>query len=327
MKESDFLQNWHEEKSSYEAWGGFVAEEILSHLRANEIDTTSFLKVPPIPRLKTDASLLDKAFYRKSKKYKNPYDEIEDKVGVRFVVLLLGDIETINKVIVNHPAWEYDACKHFNEDRRRDPLLFTYQSVHFILRPKITFEFGGVYVPAGMPCEVQVRTLLQHAHAELTHDAIYKAKRAIQPEVHRTVAKSMALIETTDDFFGQVSLKLSSGPLEELGVDARLDGMYRSITGNFPSNQKSSIVIWDEFEDLITGDLPSLIESFLARNQFLGEIIVKKYLDNGLYQQSVVLFIYWMLKRKRTRLLKDWPLERVLLDSLATDLGISLENH
>jgi len=326
MTENEFLEKWQQEKSMYEAWGGFVTQEIQTQLSEISIDVESFIKVPAVPRLKADDSLVDKAFYR-NKNYKDPYSEIEDKVGVRFVVLLLSHIDMIGKVIVESSHWEFDACKHFDEDRRRDPLLFTYQSVHFILRPKVEVEFNGICVPVGTPCEVQVRTLLQHAHAELTHDAIYKAKRSVQPEVHRTVAKSMALIETTDDFFGQVSSKLSSGPLEEFDVGVRLDGMYLSLTGAPPANQKSSIVIWDEFEELISRDLPDRIEQFLSKNQFLGDIIKSKYLENGLYQQSVILFIYWMLKRKRTRLLRDWPLDRSLLEPLATDLGISLESY
>jgi len=326
MKESDFLKKWWDERASYEAWGGFVTQEILAQLHDTGVDLRTFLKVPATPRLKADDSLIDKAFYR-SKNYKDPYGEIEDKVGVRFVVLLLKDIEAISKVIIESSHWDFDACKHFDEDRRRDPLLFTYQSVHFILRPKFEAQFDGIRIPVGTPCEVQIRTLLQHAHAELTHDAIYKSKRAVQPEVHRTVAKSMALIETTDDFFGQVSSKLSSGPLEEFGVGARLDGMYQSLTGNPPANQKSSIVIWDEFEGLITEDLPDLIERFISKYSYLGDTITKRYLENGLYHQSVILFIYWMLKRKRTRLLKDWPLDRSLLEPLATDLGISLEDY
>lgn len=327
MNEKEFLEKWREEKPIYKAWGSFVKDKICEELTRADVDLDVFLKVPARPRVKEDTSLVDKAFYRVNKNYKNPYSEIEDKVGLRFVVLLLDDIDLVCSVIKNCTCWDFDECKHFYEERRKDPLLFTYQSVHFILRPREDISVNGVTIPVHIPCEVQVRTLLQHAHAELTHDAIYKAKRTIQPEVHRTVAKSMALIETTDDFFRQVSGSLSRGPLEELGVSQRLNGIYQSFTGQSPANQKSSIVIWDQFEDLITEGLPDAVLSFLESNSHLADTIRDRYMDNGLYQQSIVLFIYWMLKKKRNRFMRDWPLERSLLEPLATDLGISLENY
>jgi ppGpp synthetase/RelA/SpoT-type nucleotidyltranferase len=327
MNEKEFLDKWREEKPIYAAWGSFVKEKINSKLDRAGINLDVFLKVPANPRLKEDKSLVDKAFYRANKYYKDPYVDIEDKVGLRFVVLLLEDIDLVCSVIKECAHWNFDECKHFYEERRKEPLLFTYQSVHFILTPREELSIGSMKIPVNIPCEVQIRTLLQHAHAELTHDTIYKSKKTIQPEVHRTVAKSMALIETTDDFFKEVSLRLTRGPLEELGVAQRLSGIYRSLTGQLPANQKSSIVIWDEFEDLITEDLAGLIEEFLKNNSYLGKKIVERYMENGLYQQSVVLFIYWMLKKKRGRFLRDWPLERSFLEPLATDLGISLERY
>ncbi|TOO37902.1 (p)ppGpp synthetase, partial [Vibrio parahaemolyticus] len=79
--------------------------------------------------------------------------------------------------------------------------------MHYVVRARVDLQVKGLMIKAGTPCEIQVRTLLQHAYAELTHDAVYKAKTVVEPEVHRTVAKSMALIETTDDFFSDVNNK------------------------------------------------------------------------------------------------------------------------
>src|SRR3546814_10997244 len=60
----------------------------------------------------------------------------------------------------------------------------------------------------GTPCEVQLRTLLQHAHSQLTHDTIYKPKTIASSHTKRFVARSMALIETVDDFFVQVMIEI-----------------------------------------------------------------------------------------------------------------------
>jgi ppGpp synthetase/RelA/SpoT-type nucleotidyltranferase len=323
MNETEFKKLWESEKAIYSAWGSYVVNAIKQALEKEEIDLDNFLKSPAKYRLKDDNSLVDKAFYRPEKTYTDPYNQIEDKVGARFIVLLLDDINKICNIIQQISDWTFDACKHFEEDKKNDPLLFTYQSVHYILRPKQEIEVGGIVITKSTPCEIQIRTLLQHAHAELTHDAIYKAKRTVQPEVHRTVAKSMALIETTDDFFKEVTKRLNYGPLQEYSILERLDGLYLSSTDIKPHTQKSSIIIWDEFEQFIDENLVDNIQAMLTKNEFLSETIKKRYIENVFYHQSTILFVYWMLKKKKKRLLADWPFPKEILEPLAVDIGVS----
>lgn len=326
MTEEEFQNQWNIDKPVYEAWGKRVVDEICEQLEKTGRSIDVFLKIPPKHRLKTTQSLIDKAFYRPEKSYQDPYNQIEDKVGTRFVVLLIEDIKLINGIITSSNLWTYDACKHFDEDKEREPLLFTYQSVHFILRPKNALIVDGCNITTNIPCEVQIRTLLQHAHAELTHDAIYKAKRAVQPKVHRTVAKSMALIETTDDFFNEVSLQLNHGPIEELGIVSKLDALYFSSTGIVSKTQKSILTILDEFEDLVNDKLIDSIETYIHQTPEVVEIIKEKYAEGALYKQSTVLLLYWMLKRKRKKLLSQWPFDKRMLVPLANDIGVSMRD-
>lgn len=324
MNESEFKKKWAEEKSVYEAWGKYVLQTIKDSLVEKGKDLDTFLKVPAKHRLKADESIIDKAFYRTDKKYSDPYNQIEDKVGIRFIVLLLENIQDISDIINQHDEWDIDPCKHFEADREQNPLLFTYQSVHYILRPKNELTYENITIPIATPCEVQIRTLLQHAHAELTHDAVYKAKRAVQPKVHRTVAKSMALIETTDDFFSEVTKNLNYGPLEEHQILKGLDSLYFSLTSLHSHNQKSATLIWDAFEQFINDELIDSIQKFVERYPIIPQLIKQKYGENAFYRQSTVLFVYWLLKKKTNRLLEDWPLSTKILDPLANDLGISM---
>jgi ppGpp synthetase/RelA/SpoT-type nucleotidyltranferase len=325
MNKEEFVDQWRADKPIYEAWGKYVVDSICHELEQQGKNLSTFLKIPVSCRLKDDSSLLDKAFYRPGKQYSDPYNQIEDKVGARFVVLLLEDIYTVCTVVQEHDAWEFDACKHFDDEKRADPLLFTYQSVHYILRPKQELIANDIAIPVNIPCELQIRTLLQHAHAELTHDAIYKAKRTVQPGVHRTVAKCMALIETTDELFISATKQLNYGPLQEYGVVERLDGLYLRLTGMRPYNQKSSLVVWDEYERFVDENLVGSIESLLDNPSysFLPDSIKDKYSENIFYQQSTIFFIYWMLKYRKRRLLENWPFQRELLEPMAVDMGVS----
>lgn len=324
MNEYDLREIWELEKPVYQAWGDFVAEEIKNSLKEKGKDLTSFLKVPAVCRIKDTDSLVDKAFYRPEKKYTDPYNDIEDKAGVRFVVLLVNEIKELCSIIEGSQHWDAKSCKHFNKDRKSQPLLFTYQSVHYVLRPKEKMRYKGQDIGKGTPCEVQIRTLLQHAHAELTHDAIYKSKRSVKPKVHRTVAKSMALIETADDFFVQVTKQLNKGPLEKTGLKKSLDVLYLEKIGAAPRNHKSSIIIWDAFEDLIKKDLYEDILAFTEKNEHLYTCIKRRLAESPIYQQSAVFFVYWLVKYRKNRLLDDWPMGNSILSDLALDLGISL---
>lgn len=325
MNEQELKARWEFESPVYKAWGEYILNEVVHAIRNNGIDVDSFFKIPPQPRLKATKSLIDKAFNR-DKNYSDPYSQIEDKVGIRFVVLLLDQIELICSLIEENPNWSFDPCKNFNFDRENEPLLFTYQSVHYILRPKTNINHNGVVIPADIPCEVQIRTLLQHAHAELTHDSIYKAKKKIQPKVHRTVAKSMALIETTDEFFSLATTQLNFGPLQEHNVEPQLDSLFFKVTGLRPYNQKSAMYLWAEFETQISDKLVSSIELLADKNPHLKQVICSVFETNTFFQQSVILFIFWMLKTHKRKLIMDWPLEPIVLERVATEFGITL-NH
>jgi ppGpp synthetase/RelA/SpoT-type nucleotidyltranferase len=202
VTEQQILERYEIEKPMFQAWGDYIRETIIQHLSRQGYSTDTLLKIPAIPRIKENKSLIEKALYR-GKSYSNPYDEITDKVGVRFVVLNLDEIPVINSVIENCDIWEISKDKDFEKEKAEKPEFFTYQSVHYVIwnRTDIT---GAVNIPKGIPCEIQIRTLLQHSYAELSHDIAYKKEEHISPEMRRIFARSMALIETTDLLFREV---------------------------------------------------------------------------------------------------------------------------
>ena len=111
MTEAEFRSRWQKEKSLYETWGDYVSNSIQGAITNQGIDLSTFLKVQVTTRVKLENSLVDKAFYR-GKEYSNPYDDIEDKVGIRFVVLLIEDIEKVSHAIELNKDWSFERCKH-----------------------------------------------------------------------------------------------------------------------------------------------------------------------------------------------------------------------
>ncbi|MCR9943793.1 GTP pyrophosphokinase [Vibrio owensii] len=327
MTENDFLDKWHSQLPAYKAWGDVVVSEISQTLQSRGWDLGQFLKQQVLSRVKSDESLVDKAFYRPSKNYKNPYDDIEDKVGCRFVVLLVEHVDEVSEIIKSSDLWSFKECRHFNEERKKQPLLFTYQSVHYVVRSKGVHRRNDVYIPEGIPCEIQVRTLLQHAYAELTHDAIYKSKTLVEPEVQRTVAKSMALIETTDEFFSNVNNKLNNGAQERFSLKDALDSLYEKYVGAPPcAQQKSSLVLLDVFSSLIKEDTVDNLETLLKEQSFIVRSIQAQCKVLPFFNQSIVIFVFWLVLKKRHRTLEDWPLDYRLLEQVSSQAGVSLDN-
>lgn len=327
MNEHEFSLRWQKEKPMYEAWGNFVLSEILSKLEDKRIPVQDFLKMKPRVRLKDTQSLKDKAFYR-YKNYSNPYIDIEDKVGIRFVVLLIEEIAVITEIIKNSDSWNFEESRHFQSERDASPLIFTYQSVHYVVKSKASLNYSKCNIPIepDLPCEIQIRTILQHAYAELTHDSVYKKSTIIEPKVQRTIAKSMALIETTDDFFSDVKENLNSNSYDVLDFQDSLDAIYRKyIDAKYSAKpQKSALVVLDTFKDLIDSNTINTIERFIEREDVYKIITDDK---DQIYHQSIVIFILYLIKRKRSKVINNWPLDIGVLRKLATDLGISLEQY
>ncbi|WP_064479361.1 GTP pyrophosphokinase [Acinetobacter baumannii] len=325
MTENEFLERWRTEEPIYTAWGEYIVSQIVDSFVTHQIEPDVFLKIPVKVRTKNRKSLIDKAFYR-NKPYIDPYLEIEDKVGIRFVVLLTDEVAKIGQIIQSHEQWTTLVARDFEEEKSKDPLLFSYQSMHYILRPKDEIEYKGIKITSDITCEVQIRTLLQHAHAELTHDAVYKNKRKVKPTVLRTVAKCMALIETTDKFFVETTNDLNAGPITEFKIIERLDSLYLSKTGLYSNNQKSSLIVFDTFEEFINDQLIDNISSLLEVHPYLVNKIKQRYASFNFYQQSYILFVYWLIENRKYYVTEQWPLDYKIIEYLATDIGISLLN-
>lgn len=324
MTQEEFLALWLAQKHAYIAWGRFVKEEVERQLLAANasLDLKSFIKIPPEPRVKEQGSLLDKAFSR-GKPYTDPFKEIEDKVGLRFVVLLTTDILQLQSAVVASAAWTASLDKDFEKERNDRPLEFVYQSKHYVVKASENFEFQGTMVPKGTPCEIQLRTLLQHAHSELTHDNIYKRKTGseVGNKVVRTVAKSMALIEAVDDFFAVAIRELNELSKVERDALEILSYQYRTFVGVAPSADKSNMVVLGAFRDRLDGNLMERLGVFIQNNPFVIEKIQQRMAAQSMYRQAWILLLYMLVKEFPNRTASDWPFIIDDIRAIYIDLG------
>ncbi|NPV04699.1 MAG: hypothetical protein HPY67_08210 [Syntrophaceae bacterium] len=124
---------------------------------------------------------------------------VTDMAGVRVITFFPKTVLDLDAVIrENFRVIERDDKTGW----RDEPGGFGYRSVHYLveLAPE-QLEPQGVRWYEGLVAEIQVRTILQHAWAEIEHDIQYKSARAIPPAVRRRLAAVAGLLEIADREF------------------------------------------------------------------------------------------------------------------------------
>lgn len=318
-KITEFIKKYEEDKPIYEAWGNFVLNEIETKILNIKY------KIPPKVRIKDSNSLVAKAFYR-GKDYKDPYTEITDKVGMRFVVLLTSEIKKIDDFIITNKNWEYSKDRDFEKERAEEPLSFDYQSMHYVVISKNDSKYDNISIPKGIKSEIQIRTLLQHAFSELSHDRVYKPKFDPSAKVKRIIAKSMALLEATDEYFEEVDKQMKDITVFKI-LDHLTENYSKIILLDKEVNKKTNLMILETFsEDL--DEYSQEINKYLLENSESITLLVKNHCsETFLNSQPIILFIYFMINKHRSIIQEKWPLLQSDLQVYFNQLGISTNSY
>jgi len=321
----DFLQT---HQDAYAAWGRFVSGEINDALRnvLGDDKARLLLKIHSEPRLKTIASALGKV---SRKGYDNPVVQMTDLIGVRFVVLLSVEIKTISDIIESCDKWNATVSKDYLTEIDVNPKIFDYQSRHYEVRPKSSFLYCGESITPEMCCEVQVRTLLQHAYAELVHDSIYKPTGDVPKTAERQIARSMALMETTDDLFCKTMEILADNSKDRNELYGFLSEYYSQEIGKQYISEDINVnfSVIDTFKDHIDSNLPKKIHTFLGEKKYIPKRIISRAEYNPLFSQPCILFVYWLASQLDSKeMLSKWPLPGNIngLELVLSDLGKSI---
>lgn len=328
MTEQEYLDRFRDETPRLRAWGEFVISEINSWIinKYGQATYDSWIKIPPTIRIKSESSLIAKAFILNRGWFADIYNDITDKVGVRYVVGLTNQISSLTKLIGNSDKWNASASKEFDEWKLADPRIFDYQSAHFILTSIIPTTYNDIEIPTGTKCEVQIRTLLQHAYAELSHDTLYKSNITSEPEVHRLFAKSMALMETTDDMLlrAQTSSLAALATLEEIKRQLISANEHHLPTTKFSNKPRENDYLIDQLRPLIKETLPEELNKFMTKysDTIAGRISTRRN-TQPLFELEAITLVYFLAKRNKSSLPNYWPFERSILEGVYSDLAIT----
>ncbi len=324
-REEEIFNQFESLKPNLKGWGKMV-DGILIDTIMKDMINEHLIKILPSYRLKDDKSYLFKALYRK-KNYSNPIENIEDKIGTRVVVLKSDDIKIVQQRILEFTGWQSKSTKNIDQEIEDKPNIFDYQSSHIVVYPNIDNKYFPPEISSSLTCEIQIRTLLQHAFAEVSHDSTYKGPYKNDKEILRRLAKAMALMEATDDYFCNIFSMMSDEKRHYALYLNELIKIFKQFNTDFDNNNLNLFVTDNIFDLLELMNVPIQdLEIFATKHHDdLTKYIQPK---NGLLfqQPTIILALYYFIYH-RTFLRDNWTLNNDVLKSIYKTTGTAYEEY
>lgn len=172
------------------------------------------------------------------KGYATPGRQLSDLTGIRVIVFFESQIEPICTLLREiFDVIEDEVADH---TRAAAPDRFGYRSMHLTCklggRRDNLLEYKDI---TNLQFEIQIRTVLQHAWAELAHDRAYKFGGSLPEDIQRRINLCSAMLEMMDrefvsivDQIGIYNDKIKSQGKEEfrsVGIDSISLSIYLDL--------------------------------------------------------------------------------------------------
>jgi putative GTP pyrophosphokinase len=220
-------------------------------------------------RGKEPSSLLEKL--RKYPNYKS-LDNITDLTGARIVLYYRSDIQAARDLICD----EFEVLDEVSHGAEAAE-AFGYQSLHLNVRlddrRRDLVEWSQF---SELQAEIQVRTVLAHAWAAISHKLDYKSSSEIPHQIRRKLFRVAALLETGDDLFGEFRTEVealresyrsdATSEREWLKLELNLDSLVASWS-RLPIEKVRETALQAGFRAPIRSDDPE------ARRKDIGDLV------------------------------------------------------
>jgi ppGpp synthetase/RelA/SpoT-type nucleotidyltranferase len=142
----------------------------------------------------------------------DPLVRVTDLCGGRVITQTSSQVESVCNFIKK--VFEIDWANSGDVSQRLTPAEFGYRSVHYIVSIDAK-KLKAAGIEAAVPeevlnlkAEIQVRTLLEHAWADIGHDMAYKTEVKVPVNIRRQFAAIAAVLESADREFERVLREL-----------------------------------------------------------------------------------------------------------------------
>ncbi len=193
MKKNDLLENYKISRPLYDNYTTKLKSLIIELVKEQKIE---FHLIES--RTKTIDSFQEK-IKRKTDKYQN-LEEITDLSALRIIVYYPTDIKKIENLIDKEFIVDKENSVVSGEELKTNE--FGYLSSHLIFslaNNRNNLSEWKYYDK--FKCEIQIRTVLQHAWASISHSLQYKTKTDIPSNLQRKLFRLAGLFELADEQF------------------------------------------------------------------------------------------------------------------------------
>jgi len=206
VTEQQDLPNKLEIQRLYESYAP-VFNEVLANIEAK---LKASIKIASIPTFKTRIKSFT-SYYKKILRQK-PKEAAESKslvtltdmIGIRVICAFLEDLDIVEQQLVTYFNVKEIERKGAQQSFRE----FGYESVHVLVaipedcKPKKELDPP---LPDEVVCEIQIRTILQDAWAEVEHELIYKSEfNPFDKPLRRKLASINASLTLADTIFQEI---------------------------------------------------------------------------------------------------------------------------
>lgn len=192
---------------------------------------------------------------------------LTDLLGIRVVTYFRDEVDAVAKIV--EEQFTIDQANSVDKRAALEADRFGYLSLHYVaeLSPnRVSLpeyqKFGGIKF------EVQIRSILQHAWAEIEHDLGYKSQAAVPRAIRRQFSRLAGILELVDDTF--VTIRQDIGQYQDttqsaigaggFGIEINQDSLS-AFVGSSPRIA--------ELDQLIARDRNTTVQHYVDK-QFLG---------------------------------------------------------
>lgn len=236
---SETVQLFREVKPKYERLANNVKQALAQFLDERKISSFDVES-----RVKDELSFIDKV---ERKSYGNPFEQVEDIAGVRVICYYNEDLFSIDEIIQE----QFIVISYSNKSNELSDNQFGYASNHYVIKLKEEWLQAPNYRGLEkLKVEIQVRTILMHSWAAISHKLLYKKNDDVPKEFKRKLNRLSALIELADEQFDDIKnmkIEYQNKVISGENISLNIDSFVALMNNYFPNrkideNDMSSIL-------------------------------------------------------------------------------------
>ncbi len=287
----------------------------------------------------------DKESYKKkchNSKYESPIHEIHDLIGIRIVTSTTVQVNDI--ICALEHLYKVDYLNSENKLELLGEDRFGYLSNHLICQLRDKEKYSVLKLDKSFfKFEIQVRTLIQHAWAQLSHDNLYKFEGHLNTSMKRKFYQLAGLSEILDEGISNLKGELyqykealkNNQNLHDLEINlSTLDEFFgvgdiedlEDFRERFLDEidliyiKKFGITKISEFEKVTNSDIYGDLIEYTGDSMNISELIRYTLLiDNPLHYK--IKFDYlWAISEEDIGIMRDFKVEENILNQLSHDL-------